>query len=42
MILLGLSGLLLWARGRTLKQMVLSVAGVSALALLTVLLANLF
>lgn len=42
MILLGLSGLLLWARGRTLKQMVLSVAGVSALALLTVMLANLF
>ena len=42
MILLGLSGLLLWARGRTLKQMVLSVASVSALALLTVLLANLF
>jgi uncharacterized protein len=42
MILLGLSGLWLWARGRTLKQMVVSIAGVSATAMLVVLVANLF
>jgi uncharacterized protein len=42
MILLGVSGLLLWARGRTLRQMVVSVAGVSATVMIVVLVANLF
>jgi uncharacterized protein len=42
MILLGLSGLLLWARGRTPKQMIVSVAAVSATAVTVVLVANLF
>ena len=42
MILLGLSGLWLWARGRTPKQMLLSVTTVSATAMIVVLVANLF
>jgi uncharacterized protein len=42
MILLGLSGLLLWARGRTPKQMIVSVAAASAAAITVVLVANLF
>jgi uncharacterized protein len=42
MILLGLSGLLLWARGRTPKQMIVSIAAVSATAMTVVLVANLF
>ena len=42
MILLGLSGLWLWARGRTPKQMLVSVTAVSATAMIVVLVANLF
>jgi hypothetical protein len=42
MILLGISGLLLWARNRTPKQMLLSVFGASAVATLLVLVPNLF
>ena len=42
MILLGLSGLWLWARARTLKQMLVSVTAVSATAMIVVLVANLF
>lgn len=42
MILLGLSGLWLWARGRTPKQMLVSVTAVSATATIVVLVANLF
>lgn len=42
MILLGLSGLWLWARGRTPKQMLLSVVSVSATVMTLVLVANLF
>jgi hypothetical protein len=42
MILLGVSGLLLWARGRTLKQMAVSIAGASATAMTVVVIANLF
>lgn len=42
MILLGLSGLWLWARGRTPKQMIVSVAAASAAAITVVLVANLF
>jgi uncharacterized protein len=42
MILLGVSGLLLWARGRTLKQMIVSIAGVSATVMTVVLVLNLF
>ena len=42
MVLLGLSGLWLWARGRTPKQMLLSVTTVSATAMIVVLVANLF
>ncbi len=42
MILLGLSGLWLWARGRTPKQMLVSVTTVSATAMIVVLVANLF
>jgi hypothetical protein len=41
MILLGLSGLWLWARGRTPKQMLLSVLTVSVLAMAVVLIPNL-
>lgn len=41
MILLGLSGLLLWARGRTPKQMLVSVFGASLVAMLLVLVPNL-
>lgn len=41
MILLGLSGLLLWARGRTPKQMLVSVFGASLVATLLVLVPNL-
>lgn len=41
MILLGISGLLLWARNRTPKQMILSVFGASAVATLLVLVPNL-
>jgi hypothetical protein len=37
MLLLGLSGLWMWARGRSGRQMVLSVMGVSTLVLLLVL-----
>jgi hypothetical protein len=36
MVTLGISGLVLWARGRGPRQMVLSVAGVAALVLLLV------
>ena len=42
MVLLGLSGLWLWARGRTPKQMLVSVAAASATAMMVVLVANLF
>lgn len=42
MILLGLSGLWLWARGRSAKQMIVSVAAASATATTVVLVANLF
>jgi uncharacterized protein len=42
MILLGLSGLWLWARGRSAKQMVVSVTAASAAAITVVLVANLF
>lgn len=42
MILLGLSGLWLWARGRSAKQMIFSVTAVSAAAITVVLVANLF
>lgn len=41
MILLGLSGLWLWARGRTPRQMLVSVTAVSATAMIVVLVANL-
>ena len=41
MILLGISGLLLWARNRTPKQMILSVFGASLVATLLVLVPNL-
>lgn len=41
MILLGLSGLWLWARGRTPKQMLLSVLTVSTVATAVVLIPNL-
>lgn len=41
MILLGISGLLLWARGRTPKQMLLSVFAASLAASLLVLVPNL-
>lgn len=41
MILLGVSGLLLWARGRTPKQMLVSVAGVSTIVMIVVLGLNL-
>jgi len=37
MLLLGLSGLWMWARGRTLRSMAVSVMGASLLALLVVL-----
>jgi hypothetical protein len=37
MLLLGLSGIWMWARGRTAKDVVLSVLGVSVLVLLVVL-----
>jgi hypothetical protein len=37
MIFLGLTGLVLWARGRTPKQMVLSVLGLSVVVLVVVL-----
>ncbi|MCY7353935.1 MAG: PepSY-associated TM helix domain-containing protein [Lysobacter sp.] len=37
MLLLGLSGLWMWARGRTAKQMVVSVLGLSVLVLAVVL-----
>ena len=33
MVLLGLSGLWLWVRGRTLRQMVVSIVGASVLAM---------
>jgi uncharacterized protein len=42
MVLLGLSGLWLWARGRTPKQMVVSIACVSATVMIVVLVSNLF
>ena len=42
MILLGLSGLWMWARGRSAKQMIVSVAATSAAAITVVLVANLF
>ena len=42
MILLGLSGLWLWARGRTAKQMLISVTAASAAAITVVMVANLF
>lgn len=42
MILLGLSGLWLWARGRSAKQLLLSVASVSGTVMTLVLVANLF
>jgi hypothetical protein len=41
MVLLGLSGLWMWARGRTARQMVASVAGLSAAVLALVLVAAL-
>lgn len=41
MILLGISGLLLWARNRTPKQMLVSVFGASVVATLLVLVPNL-
>jgi uncharacterized protein len=41
MILLGLSGLWLWARGRRPKQMLLSIFTVSALSMLVVVGGNL-
>lgn len=41
MILLGISGLLLWARNRTPKQMIVSVFGASLVATLLVLVPNL-
>ena len=37
MLLLGLSGIWMWARGRTPRQLVLSVMGASTLVLLLVL-----
>jgi len=37
MLLLGLSGLWMWARGRTAKQMLVSVLGLSVLMLVTVM-----
>ncbi|MEO5566534.1 MAG: PepSY-associated TM helix domain-containing protein [Luteimonas sp.] len=37
MLLLGLSGIWMWARGRTARQLVMSVMGVSTLVLLMVL-----
>ena len=42
MILLGLSGLWLWARGRSAKQMIVSVTAASATAITVVMVANLF
>jgi uncharacterized protein len=36
MIALGLSGLLLWARGRSVRQMLLSIVGVAVIALLLI------
>jgi hypothetical protein len=37
MVLLGLSGLWLWARGRTPRQMVFSVMGLSTLLFATIM-----
>jgi hypothetical protein len=37
MLLLGMSGIWMWARGRTPKQMAMSVLGVSLLVLAAVL-----
>ena len=37
MLLLGLSGLWMWARGRNARQMIVSVLGVSLLVVLAVL-----
>lgn len=42
MVLLGLSGLWLWARGRSIKQLVISIGGVSVVVMTVVLVANLF
>jgi uncharacterized protein len=42
MLLLGLSGIWMWARGRTPKQMIASVLGLSVLVLAVVLLPALF
>lgn len=36
MVLLGISGIVLWARGRTLGQMVFSIAGVAVVVLLVI------
>jgi hypothetical protein len=36
MIALGISGLLMWARGRSVRQMVFSIAGVAAVVLLVI------
>jgi hypothetical protein len=37
MLLLGLSGIWMWARGRTSKQMIVSVLGLSVVVLTVVL-----
>jgi hypothetical protein len=36
MIALGISGLLLWSRGRSLRQMIFSIVGVALLVLLVI------
>lgn len=41
MILLGMSGLWMWARGRSAKQLVVSIGGASAVVMIVVLVANL-
>lgn len=41
MVLLGISGLWMWARGRSLKQLVVSIGGTSILVMIVVLVANL-
>ena len=42
MLLLGLSGIWMWARGRNAKELVVSVLGVSVVVMLVVLVPALF
>jgi hypothetical protein len=36
MVLLGISGIILWARGRTVAQMAFSIVGVAVVVLLAI------